>query len=97
MKRLDLKLICLMGLVVSLGACADLPKVTPHFLDTQLEEMREYQVVDKKRLEIKFKKAHPMEWGKNTYGNGFICIPPQEAAELKSWYLKMQSQENSGN
>lgn len=71
-----------------LSSCAGAPKLTPHFLDTQLKEMREYEVIDKTTLTIKFKARHPMDWGKNTYGNGFFCIPPDEPGLWKAYCLK---------
>jgi len=76
-----------MALVASITACAGLPEVHPHVLDTQLGEMREYEVINDD-ADVRYKVNHPMTWGRDTYGNGFWCIPPKEAAALKSWYLK---------
>ena len=71
-----------------LSSCGTMPKVHPHVLDTQLKEMREYEIVDPNNLIVRYKEAHPMNWGSDSYGNGYWCVPPSEAAALKEWYLK---------
>lgn len=97
MKKLDLKLTSLTALLaLSLSACETAPKLSPHFLDTQGRMMREYEVVNPDHLTFKFKQVHPMEWGKDTYGNGFICIPPEEFSEWRLYYLKYK-QKNQSN
>lgn len=68
--------------------CAGAPKITPHVLDTQLMELREYKVIDAKNLTIQFVQSHPMTASQNTYGNGFWCIPADQAKTWQQWCLK---------
>jgi hypothetical protein len=94
MKKSNWKRIYLTAFIVSLSACAGAPPISPHFLDTQAKEMREYQVVDANKMTFDYKQSHPMQWGKDTYGNGFVCIPPEQFAEWREYYLKNKSQGN---
>ena len=79
-----------MALSASLSACAGIPKITPHVIDTQLNECREYKVVDYENVKIKFVKSHPID-----KCNGYYSLPPKEAAELKAWYLKNKKSSNT--
>lgn len=82
-------LVCLFFFVAALTSCAGTPSFSPHYLDTQLKEMREYEVVDPKNFSIKYKDRHPMTWGSGrSYGNGFFCIPAGEAAAWRQHLLR---------
>lgn len=84
-------------LIISIGTsgCGTVPVIHPHVLDTQLKEMREYEIVDPENALVEFKEAHPIEnWGHNAYGNGFWCVPPQEAVALKEWYLNNKTKQS---
>lgn len=78
------KILLISGL--SFTGCASMPEVTPHVVDTQLMRCREYTVIDKENLTIKFKKSWPIE-----HCNGFYAIPQEEAALLKNYFLQMKS------
>lgn len=75
--------------MLSLSACAGAPKVTPHILDTQLGEMREYRFTNDYDLRGPV-KIHDMQWGRDTYGNGFMCIPLDEAAKFRRWAMQQK-------
>lgn len=80
--------------ILSLSACAgQVPPVVPrpHFLDTQLGELREYTFT--KSYDLKGPTAiHEITWGKNSYGNGFFCVPAGEARQFKDWAIKQANQ-----
>lgn len=78
---------------LALSACESAPPLSPHFLDTQGKEMREYEIVDPAKMTFKFKFAHRMDWGKDTYGNGFVCIPPEQFVEWREYYLKNKNRD----
>jgi hypothetical protein len=67
-------------------SCASAPQVTPHVIDTQLQECREYKVVNTDTLEVRKVKDWPIQ-----HCEGFWAIPPEEAALLKAWYLKQKN------
>jgi len=90
-KKLKLKKI-LLTLSLSAFGCASMPDIKPHVLDTQLKEMREYKIVDRENIIIEYVTNHPMQWGKNTYGNGFYCLSPEDAAALKQWAMEKKTQ-----
>lgn len=71
-----------------LVGCAGAPKLTPHFLDTQLMELREYEVINSQTMAIKFKEIHPITQGQDGYGNGFFCIKGEEAKLWKEYMIK---------
>lgn len=66
-----------------LSACGGAPPISPHFIDTDLMECREYEVVDKDKLIIKKKRDLPIE-----ECNGFFAVPASEARAWKEYYLK---------
>lgn len=70
-------------LFLFLSACGGAPPITPHFIDTDLMECREYEVVDKEKMIIKKKRDLPIE-----ACNGFFAIPAAEARAWKEYYLK---------
>lgn len=76
--------------------CAGAPKITPHILDTQLNELREYEVLDAERMTIRFKKEHPLPRGRAGYGNGFFCAPQAEVAAWRDWCLRKECTKQQG-
>lgn len=82
-----LKKICGIILGVSFFGCAGAPKLTPHKLDLQLMSMREFEVVDKKTLNIQLKEIHRITNSVNSYGHGFFCVPWAEALEWRKYCL----------
>lgn len=83
-KKLSLKLSCLT--LVLLNACAEPPKLTPHFIDTDLNECREYEIIDKENFTVQFKTSHPLE-----KCNGYFAVPAKEAAEWKRYLLELKN------
>lgn len=77
-----LKKIFLTTSLVSLFGCVGAPKITPHYIDTQLNECREYEVTNKEQMTIRFKEAHPL-----SHCNGFFAVPASEAARWRKYCL----------
>ena len=86
MKRFALKSLCLITLVTS--GCAN--SVTPFVVDTQLMEAREYEVIDKDKAIIKYKQSHDI-----SVVNGFWCVPPEQAVEMRAKYLESKKKKSS--
>jgi hypothetical protein len=86
-RKLNLKLSCL--ILVLLSACAEQPKLTPYFIDTDLSECREYEVIDKENFKVQFKASHPID-----HCNGFFAVPAKEAAEWKQYLLEFKNGKN---
>ena len=73
--------------VLILSACgSNPPDATPYFIDTDLKECREYEVVNKTDYSIKFKQSWPLE-----HCNGYFAVPGKQAAEWKQYLLDMAS------
>ncbi len=73
--------------ILSLSACGTAPKVRPHVLDTQLGAMREYKYNSEYNL-VGPAKVHEIDWGRDSYGNGFICFPIDEASKFRRWAMQ---------
>lgn len=89
---------CALSLIfgtLSLSGCAGAPKVRPHILDTQLGEMREYEFTTQYDLRGPI-RIYEMEWSRNSYGNGFLCVPMGEARKFKDWALQQQCNKSGG-
>lgn len=94
MKKSNLKNLLLIAFSLNLLSC-DKTLIKPHVLDTQLMELREYQVIDPINLIIEYKGSHPITPNKDSYGNGYWCFSPQDMAEIKKEALKCK--EKNGN
>jgi len=70
-------------LFLILSSCAGAPPLSPHFIDTDLMECREYEIVDREKLTIRKKRDLPIQ-----ACNGFFALPASEAAAWKRYYLK---------
>lgn len=77
--------VILFAVVIVFSGCAGTPKMTPHFIDTDIKECREYEVVNKDTLQIKKVKDWPI-----AHCNGMFAIPKEEARAWKEWYLEKQ-------
>lgn len=80
-RKLSLKKAALTALI-SLTACAGAPKLTPHAIDTDLMECREYKVINETQLVIKYEKSWPIE-----HCNNFFAIPWSQAERWKKYCL----------
>ena len=89
-KRLSLKkLLLIIVPSVAIISCDDSPELTPHFVDVDLQECREYEIIDKKAMIIKKKKDWPIE-----HCNGFFAIPADQARAWKEYYIKKREQKS---
>ena|GEM_PF-4079563 len=48
-------------------------KPTPHFIDTDLDECREYEIVSENPFTVRYKTYHELK-----KCNGYICVPPSQ-------------------
>jgi hypothetical protein len=85
-RRLLLRSLCLTVASLVWG-CKDIPELHPHVADFKLNEAREYKVIDKKNLTIKFKQAHPLETVHNMW-----CLPAEDIKALKDYWKEQNSQ-----
>lgn len=81
-------LVYFLALVIAVAGCAGAPKITPHILDTQLNELREYEVMDPEQMTIRYKRSHALPRSRDGYGNGFFCAPQSEVAAWRDWCLR---------
>lgn len=65
------------------------PKTSPHVVDTDLMEVREYEIVDPKTIVVKYKTTHPIE-----KANGMWCIPKEQVSSWKQFLIESQKQKN---
>lgn len=82
MQKLKLSLTLL---IFVLNGCDDKIKVSPHFIDTDLMEVREYGIIDAENLII---TQDPIFIKPITAANGMFCIPMSEVRPLKEYWLK---------
>lgn len=76
-------LLLIVALVSVFVSCDKPPKITPHVIDTDLMECREYEIIDHENFIIKFKESHPI-----TKCNGYYSISAEEMANLKQYWLE---------
>jgi hypothetical protein len=89
-KRLSLKRLLLIVVPsIVFISCEDSPDMTPHFVDVDLQECREYEIIDKKAMIIKKKKDWPID-----HCNGFFAIPADQARAWKEYYIKKREQKS---
>lgn len=81
-RKLSLSLSLLIIVLVNIS-CEKPPKVTPFVIDTDLQECREYEVIDQENFIIKFKESHPIE-----YCNGYWSASPSDFAAAKEYLVK---------
>jgi hypothetical protein len=64
-----------------------MPELHPHVADVQLNELREYEVIDKRNFKIKYKDTHPFKDVHNMW-----CFPAQDIVDIKE-YIKRKNKE----
>ena len=72
-----------------LSGCAGVPEISPHVIDSDISECREYKIVNPDTLEVKKVKDWPIE-----HCNGFWAVPPEQARLWKEWLLKQRKGNN---
>lgn len=73
-------------IILHIAGCASTPPVTPHVIDTDLLECREYEVVNTDTLQLRKKADWPIQ-----HCNGFWAMPPNEAALWKKWFIDQKA------
>lgn len=75
--------------VVFLSACSEFPDIHPTVLDTQLEEGRVYNVIDKKNFTIQY--SHSITIPEM---NGYFCLSQADFAAVKKYAVDNQNKCN---
>jgi hypothetical protein len=70
-------------------ACSEFPDVKPTVLDTQLEEGRVYNIIDKKNFTIQY--SHSITIPEM---NGYFCLSQEDFAAVKKYAVDNQNKCN---
>lgn len=72
-----------------LGACSEFPDVHPTVLDTQLDEGRVYNIIDKSNFTIQYSHTIAVE-----EMNGYFCLSQADFAAVKKYAVDNQNKCN---